>query len=178
MEIYLTDLQAYNEGHLVGRWLKLPLGEFELAQALSEVLNEGETISGTEEHEEYFITDYEAEIAIDEYDDIYKLNELSEAMENYDADDYLKLKLLSHEGYNEREVVLNGLDSYDVEIHDYSNNTSFTDVYELLAQDLVEEGLLGEVPKQFEHYIDYAAIGRDLSMDYVEFESNIVGRVA
>lgn len=178
MEIYLTDLQAYNEGHLVGKWLTLPVSKFELAQALSEVLNEGETISGTEEHEEYFITDYEAEIAIDEYDDIYKLNELAEAMENYDADDYLKLKLLAYEGYNEREVVLNGLDNYDVEIHDYSSNTSFTDAYELLAQDLVEEGLFGDVPKQFEYYIDYSAIGRDLSMDYVEFEPNILGRVA
>ncbi len=43
MKIYLTDLQAYNEGHLVGRWITLPLTGFELAQALSEVLNEGET---------------------------------------------------------------------------------------------------------------------------------------
>ena len=42
LEIYLTDLQAYNEGYLVGKWITLPLSEFELSQVVSEVLIEGE----------------------------------------------------------------------------------------------------------------------------------------
>jgi len=178
MKIYLTDLQAYNEGFLVGKWLELPLTPFELSQALSEVLTEGEAISGTENHEEYFITDYEADIIINEYENIYELNELAEAMEALSEYDMLTLKLLTYEGYNEREVLLKGLDSYDVEIHDYSSDTSFTDVYEMLAYDLVQEGLYGDIPSNWEHYIDYAAIGRNISADYVEFEHTILGRVA
>ena len=177
MKIYLTDLQAYNEGYLVGKWIELPLSTDELSQALSEVLNEGETVSGTANHEEYFISDYEADIVIDEYDNIYELNELAEAMEEFEEEDYLKLKLLTYKGYNERKVIEVGLDTYEVEIYDYSQDMSFTDVYELLAQDLVEEGVYGVIPKHLENYIDYGAIGRDLAMEYTEFEPNKLGRV-
>ena len=131
-----------------------------------------------EHHEEVFITGYEADITISEYDNIYRLNKLAECLDGITEDDLLKLKLLSHEGYNEREVLIKGLSSYDVDIYDYSSDTSFTDVYELLAYDFVADGLFGEVPKHLENYIDYAAIGRDLSADYTEFEHAILGRVA
>ena len=178
LKIFITDLQAYNEGSLVGKWIELPLTAFELAQALSEVLSEGEAVSGTDNHEEVFITDYEAEIAIDEYDDIYRLNELAEAMEAFSDEDLLKFKLLCHEGYNEREVIDTGLDSYEVEIYDFRDNKSFTDTYELLAEEFIDQGLYGEVPKALEYYIDYSAIARDLRMDYAEFEPNVIGRVA
>jgi antirestriction protein len=177
MRIFITDLEAYNNGYLVGKWIELPLASSELSEVISEVLTEGEAISKTNRHEELFITDYEADIIIDEHDDIYKLNKLAEILEELTSDDLLKLKLLSHVGYNEREVLLNGLDCYDTEIYDYSNDTSFTDVYELLAYDFVQEGLFGAIPSNIENYIDYSAIGRDLSYDYVEFEHGIVGRV-
>jgi antirestriction protein len=178
IDIFITDLQAYNGGHLVGKWIQLPLPQEELSQALSEVLREGETVSGTDNHEEVFITDYEAEIVIGEYDDIQRLNELAEAMEAFSDEDLLKLRLLSHEGYNEREVIDNGLDSYDVDIYDFRDNKSFTDTFELLAESFVEEGLFGEIPKALEFYIDYERIARDLRMDYCEFEENVIGRVA
>jgi antirestriction protein len=178
MEIYITDLSAYNEGYLVGRWIKLPLAKEELSQALSEVLSEGEIISGTSNHEEVFITDYEAEIVIGEYDDIARLNELAEAMEDFSDDDLLKLRFLSYEGYNEREVIDQGIDTYDVDIYDYRDNKSFTDTFELLASDFIDEGLFGEIPKALEFYIDYERIARDLRMEYCEYEPNVIGRVA
>ena len=177
MKVYITNLTAYNEGYLVGRWINLPLTPFELSQALSEVLNGGEIISGSEGHEEVFVTDYESIISIDEYDDLYKLNELAKIMENYTVTDMLKLKFLTHEGYKEREVIEKGIESYEVDIYDYSDDTSFTDVYELLAYDLVDEGFFGTIPNNLENYIDYAAIGRDLSYDYVEFEHGVLGRI-
>ncbi|WP_370335324.1 antirestriction protein ArdA [Parvularcula marina] len=45
------------------------------------------------------------------------------------------------------------------------------DLYEVeslrvLAEQLVDEGLFGEVPKAFQYYIDYDAIARDLGCDY------------
>ena len=178
LKIFITDLQAYNEGSLVGKWIELPLTAFELSQALSEVLSEGEFVTKTDNHEEVFITDYEAEITIGEYDDIYRLNELAEAMEAFSDEDLLKFKLLCHEGYNEREVIDTGLDSYEVEIYDFRDNKSFTDTYELLAEEFVDEGLFGEIPKALEFYIDYSAIARDLRMEYTEFEPNVIGRVA
>ena len=180
MKIYLTDLQAYNEGHLVGKWLTLPLTPFELSQALSEVLCEGEAISGTPDHEEYFITDYECDYLsnIDEYASIDKLNTIAESVSSYSEDDLLKLNYLSSEGYSETDVIAQGIDTYDVTIYDYSDDTGFTDVYELLAIDLVAEGCFGEIPTPLQHYIDYSAIGRDLAYDYAEFEPNILARVS
>lgn len=178
MRIYITDLESYNNNHLVGAWLELPTQEDTLAEAMEEVLYRGRNeCKHQHHHEELFITDHEAEISINEFDCIYSLNELAEKLENTTSYDLLKLKLLSHEGYNEREVLSNGLDSYEVDIYDYSSDTSFTDVYELLAYDFVQEGLFGEVPAHLENYLDYAAIARDLSADYTEFEHAILGRV-
>ena len=178
MKVFITDLIAYNEGHLIGRWIKLPLLHIKLVEVIYEVLSEGEIVSGSSTHEEVFITDYEADITIYEYDDIARLNELAEVLENYTAQDLLKLKLLTHEGYKEREVIEKGIESYEVDFYDYSDNTSFTDVYELLAYDLVDEGLFGSIPNNFINYIDYSAIGRDLSYDYVEFEHGVLGRIS
>ena len=47
------------------------------------------------------------------------------------------------------------------------------DLYEVdslrdLAEQFVDEGLFGEVPEAFQHYIDYDAIARDLAADYSE----------
>ena len=176
--IYITDLSAYNEGNLIGKWVQLPINKKQLSQLICEVLSEGEIVSESYGHEEVFISDYEAPISIAEYDDIYRLNELARAMEEYDEDDLLKLKFLISEGYDERAVIGKGLDSYDVVIYDYRDDNSFTDTFELLAQDFVEEGLFGEVPEVLESYIDNERIARDLRMDYYEFEPNVIGRVA
>jgi len=142
------------------------------------ILEEGELASETKGHEEVFITDYEVTIAIGEYDSITRLNELSESMMALSDDDLLKLRFLAYEGYSERDVIDNGIDTYDVDIYDYRAVNSFTDTFELLAADFVDEGLFGDVPKSLEYYIDYAAIAIDLKMDYCEFETNVIGRVA
>ena len=178
MELFITDLQAYNEGFLVGKWITLPLSEFELSQAISEILTLGEFECDSAEHEEVFITDYESELLIGEYDSISKLNALAQQMQNFTDDDYLKLRVLSSEGYNERDVIEEGLDKYEVEIYDYRSNTSFTDTFELLAQDFIKDGLFGEIPSSLENYIDYEAIARDLRFDYTEVETNVIGRVS
>jgi len=177
--IYITDLAAYNSGYLIGRWITLPMPHEELAGVIQEVLTHGmKTCQDTQPHEEVFITDSEADITIGEYDGIHLLNELAEFMEEYTEHDLLKLRFLSSEGYNEHNIIKEGLDSFEVDIYDYSEDTSFTDVYELLAYDFVDEGLFGEIPVHLEHYIDYSAIGRDLSMDYTEFEHGVLGKMA
>lgn len=47
------------------------------------------------------------------------------------------------------------------------------DLYELdslreLAEQFIDDGLFGEIPKALEHYIDLDAIARDLAVDYSE----------
>jgi len=38
MKVYLTDLEAYNSGHLVGAWYQLPMNEDLLAKSVENVL--------------------------------------------------------------------------------------------------------------------------------------------
>jgi len=37
-----------------------------------------------------------------------------------------------------------------------------------LAEQFVDEGLFGEIPERLQYYLDYDAIARDLSVDYIE----------
>ena len=89
MSIYLTNLGKYNEGYLIGKWVKLPVA----ADKLDEVLEE---IGINEEYEEYFITDYETDFdgmrdVIGEYTSVVALNELAELIENLSEADEEKL---------------------------------------------------------------------------------------
>ncbi len=89
LQVYLTDLAAYNAGSLVGRWVQLPITGFELSQAISEVLSEGEQIAGEENHEGWFITDYEwidiLLFKVEEYSNIFELNSAIQALESLEA---------------------------------------------------------------------------------------------
>ena len=166
--IFLTDLQAYNEGHLVGKWITLPLTDQEWVMALNELLTEGEHIAGSEDHEEWFITDYEAEFTIDEYEDIDSLNNKAEIYSNLDDDDLIKIKyLVDYHGYNTFDAI-EKLD--DVELYE---DTTMND----LAEMFIDEGLFGDIPDNLINYIDYDAVARDLSYDYDEVDHNIL-RVA
>ena len=69
LNVFITNLGKYNEGELVGEWLKLPCTEEELQASLKR-------IGINKEYEEYFITDYESDcgIKIGEYENIIELN--------------------------------------------------------------------------------------------------------
>ena len=167
--IFLTDLAAYNEGHLVGKWLTLPLTDQDWVIALSEVLSEGEHIAGSEDHEEWFITDYEAGFDIDEYSDIDTLNECATIFNDLDDDDLVKLQyLIDYHGYNTFDAV----DKIeDVELYEDMNLTD-------LAETFIDEGLFGDIPESIANYIDYDSIARDLGYDgYDEVDHDIL-RVA
>ena len=166
--IFLTDLAAYNEGYLVGKWITLPISDMDWTMALSEVLTEGEHISGSADHEEWFITDSCAEFAIDEYSDIDTLNKQAEIYSNVDDDDLIKIKYLEeYHGYNTFDTI-DKLD--DVELYIDMN-------LQELAEQLIDEGCFGDIPESIASYIDYSAVARDLSYDYDEVDHNIL-RVA
>jgi antirestriction protein len=52
---------------------------------------------------------------------------------------------------------------FDVEIHHVERMRD-------LAEQLVDEGVFGDIPERLQFYIDYDAIARDLSADYSEVE--------
>lgn len=181
LKIFLTDLAAYNSGRLIGKWVELPCDD--LSSAIQAVLSEGQRVcKDVLPHEEFFITDFEWEdtgmgkaCSVSEYSDPYKLNEIAEELSTLDEFERLQVQFLLYEGY-EFEYALQNHE--DVTIYDYRSSNSFKDVYELLAEDLVDEGCFGDIPSNLTYYIDYGAIGRDLSMDYTEFEDGILGRAS
>lgn len=165
MNIFITDLQAYNEGYLIGKWISLPLTDFKLAQAMSEVLKEGEHLSGSENHEEFFITDFECSyLEIEEFHDIYKLNEMAQMMEELDGTERKKIEFLLDETRCTIEEAIERME--DCEIYE---NVSYED----LAYQFIEDGLFGTIPESISAYIDYEKIGRDLSYDYTEYNGDI-----
>ena len=176
MRVFITDLTAYNQGNFIGRWTDFPLTDEELFILTSEILTEGAHICGNDDHKEIFVTDSEGfPFEVDEYVDIYTLNYQAQLIDNVSDGELLQLEFLLQEGQTFEYAITH----YEtVEIYDYSHDKSFTDVYEMLAFDLVDEGLYGDIPSHLQHYIDYGAIGRDLSMEYTEFKHAVLGRAS
>ncbi len=96
MKIYITDLEAYNSGHLIGDWVELPLRPHELYAEIRSILIKGKrACKSSHHHEEIFITDFECSYKdIGEYDDVFKLNETAEQMEELDEDTISKIEAL------------------------------------------------------------------------------------
>ncbi len=167
LNVYLTDLQAYNEGHLVGRFIDLPISENKLAQTISEVLREGEVICGSGNHEEFFITDWEWDdvefFSVGEYDNIYELNAKLQAIEEVESYKHKAIAFLLSEG------LANDLDdaiykAEDVIVHE---NQSMED----LAYDLLQECYgVDTLPSIISNNINYENVAKDLEMDGTYFE--------
>ena len=159
MKIYLTNLGRYNEGYLVGKWVKLPVCE----EVLDKVLKE---IGINEYYEEYFITDYENEIigigdVISEYSSVQALNELAQRLEDLSADEADKLgAVLEYEACKSVSEVLELLDKLD----EFDLLTDVTDD-EKLGYYYAEEYCSIDIPENIQPYFDYEAYGRDIRLE-------------
>jgi len=167
LNIYITDLAAYNAGCLSGTWVQLPLTKFELSQAISEVLTEGEQATGEENHEEWFITDYQWDDIdvkeVDEYENIYDLNDELKLLEDLGKDRLKAVKFLLDE-----QITINIEDAIsraeDVVIHhDYD--------MEAVAYDLIDSCYnLKDFPDLIANNIDYDGIAHDLEHEGIYWE--------
>ena len=148
IKIFLTNLGKYNEGDLVGEWVTLPVDDFQ------PILDR---IGIDEEYEEWFITDYEAPFKIGEYDNIYELNEIAEAIENFTETELEVLKTYEENGYDMQTAI------EKVRDNDYLYIEGRTE--EDLAYNYIDMiGSLDDVVSKAdqETYFDYEAFGRDL----------------
>ena len=159
MKIYLTNLGRYNEGYLVGKWVKLPVCE----EVLDKVLKE---IGINEYYEEYFITDYENDIVgigdvISEYSSVQALNELAQRLEDLSGDEADKLgAVLEYEACGSVSEVLELLDKLD----EFDLLTDVTDDEEL-GYYYAEEYCCIDIPEHIQPYFDYEAYGRDIRLE-------------
>lgn len=169
MEIYITDLAAYNNGHLIGEWVSLPMDEDDLKSKIDEILSIGAKACGNIKNEEIFITDYESNfMEIGEYDDPYKLNEIAQKMErmNYYFKKMTKFLLSNNLVSNLNEAIE---EAENVIIHE---NSTMEDV----AYEYVNECYdLNSLPSIISNNIDYKSIARDMEIEgrYFEVDGDI-----
>ena len=159
MKIFLTNLGKYNEGYLVGMWVKLPVPQDKLDEVLVQ-------IGINEEYEECFITDFETSFVgmrdvISEYSSIVALNKLSEKIEGLSEDEQEKLDaVLECEGCRSVSDVLElieELDSFDL--------LSDVDDDEALGCYYADECCCIDIPDHIKSYFDYEAYGRDIRLE-------------
>jgi len=154
LKIYITDLAAYNSGHLIGKFITLPMEEKELETSIKEILKYGD---------EYFITDYEFEdvelFRVEEYSSPYELNRkmalIEESIEPYQ---YKSVKVLLENGLaTSLEDAISKID--EIIVYPDSTMTSIAEQY------IDEYTDLNGYHPLIVHHIDYEGIGRDLELE-------------
>lgn len=123
-EAFVTNLGKYNEGMLVGEWVKLPTTEEEM-QKVFERIGIGKQDEFGQPYEEWFITDYECPIygvqkMLGEYESLDKLNYLAALIDELSLSDQEKLVAIMESGCDEVSDIddlINltfNLDCYDI----------------------------------------------------------------
>ena len=123
-EAFVTNLGKYNEGMLIGEWVKLPTTEEEM-QKVFERIGIGKQDEFGQPYEEWFITDYECPIygvqkMLGEYESLDKLNYLAALIDELSLSDQEKLVAIMEAGCDEVSDIddlINltfNLDCYDI----------------------------------------------------------------
>ena len=152
LKIYITNLKAYTEGNLIGKWIDLPLEDNELAEELNNLSNNGQ--------DEIFISDYETDIGItiNEYDDIYFINEKASIYEyELEADEKDIVNVLLSNGYSFDDAI-----SIKDNCILYSCCNDMTDV---AIEYCSHNKILNGRPEGYETYFDYEALGNDMEAE-------------
>lgn len=170
MTIYLTDLGAYNGGHLIGEHISLPMDEDDLRLKIAEILKRGADVCQENEHEEYFITDYECNfMEIHEFSDPFELNCIAHEAELLNDHELKIVRFLLNNGLS-KDYFEAAEHIEEVIIHEGA--TSMEDI----AYDFINECYdIESLAPIIANAIDYEKIGRELSYDgrYFEMEGDI-----
>ena len=160
-EAYVTNLGKYNEGELVGEYLKFPTTPEEVQALLKRIGVDGVR------YEEIFITDFNGDVLglydhLGEYENLDELNHLACLLSELDQSDLEKFEAVIDSGEHTSSVA------------DLINLTQNLDCFEFYP-DVHSDEELGrmyvlefggvEVPEHLIDYIDYEAYGRDVRIN-------------
>ena len=152
ISIYLTNLGKYNEGELVGEWVKLPVSDEDLKAVF-------ERIGINEHYEEFFITDYDSDIdgfKCGEYDSIEDLNEIAEAFEDAEPDQ-IAAALYFSSSLEEAVEILEDVC--------YITSCGWDTEEEAIGYYYAKECGCLDIPENLESYFNYEAYGRDIMLE-------------
>ena len=163
---FITNLGKYNEGELVGEWVKFPTTAEELKEVFKRI-GIGQKDDFGQPYEEWFITDYDCYVdglysKLGEYENLDKLNYLASKLDEMSESEYAQfqagMEMGDHCGSLQEIINLTeNLDCYEVypDIHDYDD----------LGRYYIEELDVMQVPEHLQNYIDYEAYGRDVALE-------------
>ena len=163
---FITNLGKYNEGELVGEWVKFPTTAEELKEVFKRI-GIGQRDDFGQPHEEWFITDYDCYVdglydKLGEYESLDELNYLASKLDEMSDSEYAQfqagMEMGDHCGSLQEIINLTeNLDCYEV----YPHIADYDD----LGRYYIEELEVMQVPEHLQNYIDYEAYGRDVAMD-------------
>ena len=163
---FITNLGKYNEGELVGEWVKFPTTAEELKKVFDRI-GIGQKDDFGQPYEEWFITDYDCYVGalydkLGEYENLDELNYLASKLEEMGEGEYAQfqaaMEVGDHCGSLQESINLtDNLDCYDLypSIQDYDD----------LGRYYIDELDAMQVPEHLRNYIDYEAYGRDVALE-------------
>ena len=163
---FITNLGKYNEGELVGEWVKFPTTAEELKEVFKRI-GIGQKDDFGQPYEEWFITDYDCYVdglysKLGEYENLDELNYLASKLDEMSDSEYAQfqagMEMGDHCGSLQEIINLTeNLDCYEVYPH--------IEDYDDLGRYYIEELEVMQIPEHLQNYIDYEAYGRDVAMD-------------
>jgi len=163
---FITNLGKYNEGELVGEWVKFPTTAEELKEVFKRI-GIGQRDDFGQPYEEWFITDYDCYVdglydKLGEYENLDELNYLASKLDEMSDSEYAQfqagMEMGDHCGSLQEIINLTeNLDCYEV----YPHIADYDD----LGRYYIEELEVMQIPEHLQNYIDYEAYGRDVAMD-------------
>ena len=163
---FITNLGKYNEGELVGEWVKFPTTAEEMKEVFKRI-GIGQRDDFGQPYEEWFITDYDCYVdglysKLGEYENLDELNYLASKLDEMSNSEYAQfqagMEMGDHCGSLQEIINLTeNLDCYEV----YPNIEDYDD----LGRYYIEELDVMQVPEHLQNYIDYEAYGRDVALE-------------
>ena len=168
-EAFVTNLGKYNEGALVGEWVKFPTTEEEM-QKVFERIGIGSKDEFGHVYEEWFITDYECPVhgvydMLGEYESLDKLNYLASRIDEMDKWDQEKFVAIMEAGCDEVSNIDDLINlTYNLDCYDFLPDV--TDEEDLGRYYIEEAGIYDtKAMGNLANYIDFERFGRDVAMD-------------
>lgn len=163
---FITNLGKYNEGELVGEWVKFPTTAEEMKEVFKRI-GIGQRDDFGQPYEEWFITDYDCYVdglydKLGEYESLDELNYLASKLDEMSDSEYAQfqagMEMGDHCGSLQEIINLTeNLDCYEI----YPNIEDYDD----LGRYYIEELEVMQVPEHLQNYIDYEAYGRDVALE-------------
>ena len=163
---FITNLGKYNEGELVGEWVKFPTTAEEMKEVFKRI-GIGQKDDFGNPYEEWFITDYDCYVdglydKLGEYESLDELNYLASKLDEMSDSEYAQfqagMEMGDHCGSLQEIINLTeNLDCYEI----YPNIEDYDD----LGRYYIDELEVMQIPEHLQNYIDYEAYGRDVAMD-------------